>query len=68
MPDMSGLQAFELMRELFDKNQIQVPVIACSGYHKDSLKEKCIVIGMQEYLEKPINKKELDRILQEYYF
>lgn len=46
MPDMSGLQAFKLMRELFEKHHTFTPVIACSGYHKDTLKEKCLISGM----------------------
>ena len=46
MPDMSGIQAFRIMTDLFTKNQLHTPVIACSGYHKDSLKEKCLMLGM----------------------
>lgn len=55
-----------------DDNEIEertlpyIPIVACTAYIMDFQATKCKEIGMDEYLTKPIEKKQLFRILKQY--
>ncbi len=44
-----------------------MPIVACSGYSSEKEKEKALKLGMTEYLEKPLKRNELERILNKYF-
>jgi len=46
-------------------NQI---IIGCSGYTESSEKDKCLSVGMKDYLSKPIDNMELEKVLNSYYY
>jgi CheY-like chemotaxis protein len=55
MPKMTG---DVLARELF-KIRPDLPVILCSGYGPGDAKDKNTGTGIQKYLQKPVNSREL---------
>lgn len=52
MPEMNGYQATEVIRHEL-KNQ--VPIIAMTAHAMAGEQEKCISLGMNDYISKPIN-------------
>lgn len=54
------------MKLISDDSSMPLVVVACSGYTEDSEKTKCALIGMEEYLEKPLNNACLGKILDKY--
>lgn len=62
MPLMDGFQTIEAIR---DKNQfIDLPVIAMTAHVSTADKERCIYAGMNDYLSKPIDFKQLITMMQ----
>ncbi len=57
MPKMDGIQAAQEIRKLWGKKNI--PIIALTADAMKGDRERFISSGMDDYLEKPINKKEL---------
>jgi PAS domain S-box-containing protein len=62
MPEMDGFEASRLIRS--DLKEIgDVPIIALTAHALKGYREKCIEAGMNDYLAKPFNVKDLKRIL-----
>ncbi len=61
MPDMDGIRACELIRQL--PHQQQTPVIAVTAHAMAGQKEQLLVAGMNEYLAKPIEEEKLRALL-----
>ena len=57
MPDMNGLEAAATIRRL--PGYANVPILALTASCSDQVKEQCRLIGMQAFLSKPIDAKEL---------
>jgi signal transduction histidine kinase/ActR/RegA family two-component response regulator len=64
MPIMDGYEATRQIRE-FDK---QVIIIAQTAYGLANDREKAIQSGCNDYISKPINKDELYRLINKYFF
>ena len=62
MPIMNGLEATRQIRE-FNKN---VPIIAQTAYAMIDDKKNVIEAGCNDYITKPIDKKELLRMIHQY--
>lgn len=60
MPEMSGVETLQKLREIKDFN---IPVIALTANAINGMKEKYIQKGFVDYLSKPIVKEELIRVL-----
>ncbi|QNL22895.1 response regulator [Hyphobacterium sp. CCMP332] len=56
MPVMDGLEATEHIRK---KLKMKLPIIACSAYSVVKEKEKCLEIGMNDYIVKPYREEDL---------
>lgn len=56
MPEMDGYQATEYIR---NELQSQIPIVALTAHSIGKEKEKCLAMGMDEYLSKPFKKSEL---------
>lgn len=57
MPEMGGLEVTAMIR----KKTITTPVIAVTGNVMKGERDKCIVAGMNDYISKPYDEKELMR-------
>lgn len=64
MPDMDGIRACELIRQL--PHQQQTPVIAVTAHAMAGQKEKLLSAGMNDYLAKPIEEDKLHNLLLRY--
>ena len=63
MPKMSGVETFKKLQKMADFN---TPVIALTANAIAGMKENYLKIGFNDYISKPIDKKELERVLKEY--
>jgi len=63
MPKMSGVETFKKLQEMDD---FTIPVIALTANAIAGMKENYLNIGFNDYISKPIDKKELERVLKEY--
>ena len=63
MPKMSGVETFAKLKE--NKN-FNIPTIALTANAISGEKEKYLNLGFNDYLSKPIDKNELNRILSVY--
>jgi len=63
MPQMDGLEATRIIREKMQP--IDRPcIIAMTAYALEGDKEACLKAGMDDYISKPIQLKELENVLQ----
>jgi CheY-like chemotaxis protein len=62
MPDMDGLEATAAIRRL---SGAQPPIIALTAHTMVGDRERCLSAGMQSYLSKPINLRELIETVEE---
>ena len=60
MPVMDGLQATQAIRAQND----DIPIVALTANNAQADRDACIDIGMNDFLSKPINKKELEAVLE----
>ncbi len=63
MPTMDGYQASKIIRS---EMHLNIPIIAMTAHVMPTEKEKCISVGMNDYLSKPIEEKLLLEMLQKY--
>jgi CheY-like chemotaxis protein len=59
MPEMDGYQATNYIRTVLPDPICKMPIIAMTASALISEKEKCIVAGMDDYITKPFQAKEL---------
>ncbi len=62
MPHMNGYDATKKLRQAGYKK----PVIAVTAHAMRGDKEKCLAAGCDDYISKPINRKQLVDVLREY--
>ncbi len=62
MPEMDGLDATKMIRKLENSSK-NIPVIAITANALKGDKEKCLEAGMDDYLTKPINVKQMAKVL-----
>lgn len=63
MPVMNGFQATAYIRE---KLQLQIPIVILTASVLRNEREKCLSIGANDYMSKPINHTHLDLCLQKF--
>jgi CheY-like chemotaxis protein len=65
MPEMDGLEAVALIRQNEKATgRCRLPVIALTAHAMRGDRERCIAAGMDGYISKPINRKELFTVIQ----
>lgn len=65
MPDMDGMEATRHIRQL-GGNALQIPIIAMTAHAVKGYKELCMAAGMNAYATKPINKKALLALVEQW--
>lgn len=65
MPEMDGLTATTIIREKEQQTGAHVPIIAMTAHAVKGDRERCLNSGMDGYLSKPINAKELYQMIAE---
>ncbi|ADI38345.1 putative transcriptional regulator [Waddlia chondrophila 2032/99] len=64
MPVMDGYETTRLIRE--DKTRQKIPIIALTANHVKSDLDRCLESGMDGYLTKPFELKDLNNVLKKY--
>ncbi|MEO9210171.1 MAG: response regulator [Ginsengibacter sp.] len=63
MPVMDGYTATKEIRETL---KITTPIIAMTAHALTGEKEKCVEVGMNDYISKPLREKELHHLINQY--
>jgi len=63
MPKMSGVETFNKLKE---RDNFNIPTIALTANAIAGMKENYLSVGFNDYISKPIDKKELERVLNTY--
>jgi PAS domain S-box-containing protein len=66
MPEMDGLEATAAIRQKEKGTGLHQAVVALTAHAMKGDREKCLAIGMDGYLTKPIRPQELDQLLETY--
>ncbi len=67
MPRMDGLTATREIRQRELNSGTHVPIIALTANAMQGDREKCLQAGMDEYISKPIDTKELFKIIRRFH-
>jgi PAS domain S-box-containing protein len=64
MPEMDGLEATKTIREKEKLTGGHLPIVAMTAHAMIGDKEKCLAVGMDGYVSKPINPNELSSVIE----
>ena len=67
MPVMDGFEATEIIRQMDDGEKKDIPIIAITANAMTGDKEKCLAVGMNDYLTKPIKKDALAETIHRWF-
>lgn len=66
MPEMDGLEATIEIRNLEEKNNLHIPIIALTAGAFKEEQDKCLTAGMDDFLTKPVEPTKIKTILNKY--
>jgi CheY-like chemotaxis protein len=66
MPKVSGIAAMHNIKEIEKDKKKKTPVVALTANTLKGDREKFLEIGFDDYLPKPFDEKDLDRVLHKY--
>jgi CheY-like chemotaxis protein len=64
MPDMDGLEAARLIREIEKDKGGRIPIIALTAHAQDGDEQRFLAVGMDACLTKPLNKDTLFSVIE----
>jgi signal transduction histidine kinase len=64
MPEMDGITAAQVIRRLWPNSSPKI--VAITAYALEGDREKCLEAGMDDYISKPVQKKDLEATLMKY--
>lgn len=59
MPEMDGYETTRTIRTMLDSPECDIPIIAMTAHAMSGEAEKCLKAGMNDYISKPFDTKEL---------
>jgi CheY-like chemotaxis protein/nitrogen-specific signal transduction histidine kinase len=62
MPEMDGLEATRIIRMI--ESEQNTPIVALTAHTRQEDRDSCFDAGMNDFLPKPLNRQEVERILQ----
>ena len=66
MPEMSGFEATAIIREREKTTGSHVPIVAMTAHAMAGDRERCIQAGMDDYIAKPVDAKNLYAVLSKF--
>ena len=66
MPEMDGFEATAILREKEKKTGLRQSVVAMTALAMNGDRERCMAVGMDGYISKPIRPQELDELLEKH--
>lgn len=66
MPEMDGFEAARAIRRNEEATHAHVPIVAVTALAMKGDREKCLAVGMDDYLTKPIIYEELEKKLKQW--
>ncbi|MGE0018501.1 MAG: response regulator [Draconibacterium sp.] len=68
LPEMDGYEITGVIRKIEKENNVEnpVPIIALTANTYDNDKEKCFNAGMNDYISKPFNARQLIEMIEKY--
>lgn len=64
MPEMDGFEATDKIYEIYGENYSSIIAMTANAFKED--RDKCKEVGMDDFIAKPIDIKELKRVLGQY--
>jgi CheY-like chemotaxis protein len=66
MPEVDGFEATREIRKREASGQLRTPIVALTAHAMSGDRERCLDAGMDGYMTKPVNPKELDDVLKSF--
>ena len=66
MPEMSGTETLDILQKIERVEGYRIPVVVLTANAINGMKTKYLDAGFDDYLAKPIDKYELNRVLKKY--
>ncbi len=64
MPDMNGIEAIKYIRQ--HSQQAKTPIIVVTAHEIVGNRERCLAVGANQYLTKPVKMRELHQNIQQF--
>jgi PAS domain S-box-containing protein len=64
MPEMDGLEATRLIRQMEASRGRRIPIIAVTAHTMEEDRQRCLDAGMDDYVRKPIDPEELEAAIE----
>jgi two-component system, sensor histidine kinase and response regulator len=63
MPELDGFETTGRIREIERATRAHIPIIAMTAHTTKGDRERCLAAGMDGYISKPINARELENVI-----
>jgi len=67
MPVMNGYECIERIRKMLHASKRNIPVMAMTAHASKTERNKCLSMGMNDYISKPFDPRELNRKMADMY-